>query len=87
MSTFSTIWGNTDGCEYQYKCASALYLISVFYHCYSIIIYQGISAPGHGKEVVDGINAIEKVIYIYQLMSNVKLPGSNTFDSQISMHY
>ena len=45
------------------------------YHCYLIIIYQGIIAPGHGKEVVDGINAITKR-YIYQLMSNVQLPGS-----------
>ena len=45
--------------------------------CYSIIIDWGISAPGNGKEVVDGINAIEKR-YIYPLMSNVQLPGSKT---------
>ena len=53
--------------------------------CYSIIIDQGISAPGHGKEVVDGINAVDKR-YIYQLMSTVQLPGSKRFDSQIKMH-
>ena len=53
--------------------------------CYSIIIYQGISAPGHGKEVVDGINAFDKHC-IYQLMSTVQLPGSIIFDSQIQMH-
>ena len=40
--------------------------------CYSIIIDRGISATGHGKEMVDGLNAIDKR-YIYQLMSNVKL--------------
>ena len=28
----------------------------------------------HGKEVLDGINDIDKW-YIYQLMSNVQLPG------------
>ena len=50
------------------------------YHCYSIIIDQGISAPGHGKEVVYGLNDIDKR-YIYQLISNVQLPGSKTFDS------
>ena len=32
--------------------------------------------------MVDGLNAIEKR-YIYQLMSNVQLPGLNFFDSQI----
>ena len=37
---------------------------------HSIIIDRGMSAPGHGKEVVDGINAINKR-YMYQLMYNV----------------
>ena len=53
--------------------------------CYSVIIDIGISAPGHGKEVVFGLNAVDKN-YIYELMSNVKLPGSNIFDSQMKMH-
>ena len=53
--------------------------------CYSIIIDRGISAPGHGKEVVDGLNAVDKR-YIYQLMSKVQLPGSVRFDSQIKIH-
>ena len=43
--------------------------------CYSVIIDSGISESGHGKDAVDGINAIEKC-YIYQLMSNVQLTGS-----------
>ena len=52
---------------------------------FSIIIERGISAPGHGKEVVDGINDID-MRYIYQLMSNVQLLGSKTFDSKILMN-
>ena len=32
---------------------------------YVIIIYCGIIAPGHGKEVVDGLNDVDKS-YIYQ---------------------
>ena len=48
--------------------------MSVMSQCYAVIIDQGISAPGHGKEVVDGLNTIGKC-YIYQLMSNVQLPG------------
>ena len=53
--------------------------------CYSIIIDLGISAPGHEKEVVYGINAIDKR-YIYQLISTFQLPGSNIFDSDMQMH-
>ena len=74
-STLSTIWDNNDGFAEQYRCASELYLMSVMPECYSIIIDQGISAPGHGKEVVYGLNDIDKH-YIYQLISNVQLPGS-----------
>ena len=53
--------------------------------CSSIIIDKGIGAPGHGKYVVDGLNAVDNC-YIYQLMSTVQLPVSNRFDSQIQMH-
>ena len=59
--------------------------MSVMSQCYSIIIDQGISAPGHGKEVVDGLNDVDNR-YIYQLMSKVQLPGSFIFYSQIKMH-
>ena len=52
---------------------------------YSVIFDLGISVPGHGKEVVDGLISIENR-YIYQLMSNVKLSGSKQFDSKIPMH-
>ena len=53
--------------------------------CYSIIIDRGIISPGHDKEVVDGLNYIDKS-YIYQLMSTVQLPGSIRFNSQIQIN-
>ena len=53
--------------------------------CYSIIIFQGKGAHGHCKDVVDALNAVDK-IYINQLMSTLQLPGSNIFNSQIQMH-
>ena len=62
-----------------------MYLMSVTSQFYSVIIDQGISAPGHIKYVVDGINAVDKRD-IYQLMSNVQVIGSNIFDSQMQMH-
>ena len=48
--------------------------MSVLSLCFSIIIDQGISAPGYVKEVVNGLDAIDKN-YIFQLMSNVQRPG------------
>ena len=53
---------------------------------YSVIIYRVISAPGHGKEVFDFLNSINKR-YISQLISIVLLMGSKTFDSQILVHF
>ena len=58
MSSLSTIWGNNDGCVEQYTCASELQLMPVMPKCYSVIIDSGISAPGHSKEVVEGLNVI-----------------------------
>ena len=58
----------------------------VMLKCYSVIIDSSISERGKGKELVDGINAIDKC-YIYKLMSNFKLPGSKLFDSHILIHY
>ena len=49
--------------------------MSVLSQHQSIIFDQGISAPGHGNEVVGGLNAIGKR-YMYQLMSTIKLPLS-----------
>ena len=43
------------------------------------------SAPGHGKEVVYGLNAVDKR-YIYQLISTAQLPGLYRFDSLIQIH-
>ena len=59
--------------------------MSVLSQHHSIIFDRGISSPGHGKEVVDGLTAIDKR-YMYKLMSTVQLTGSKTFNSHIRMH-
>ena len=59
--------------------------MSVLSQCFSIKIVQGISAPGHYKEVADSINAIHKR-FIYQLISNVQLKGLKIFNSQTPMN-
>ena len=84
-SELSTIWENTYGSADQYRCAPVLYLISVLSQCYSVIIDRGMSVHGHVKQVLDGVNDVIKR-YICQLMSNVQLPVSNIFYSQIIIH-
>ena len=83
--SLSKIWENTDGCAKKYRCASALYLMSVMPQCYSIIIDRGIGEPVHGKYVVYGLNAVDKR-YVYQLMYTVTIYGSNIFDPQMQIY-
>ena len=56
FSDMINIWENTDGCADQYHCVTVLYLLSMLAHVYNIIINCGVGAPGHGIEVVDGLN-------------------------------
>ena len=59
--------------------------MSVLSQHHSIIFYRGMSAPGHDKDVVGGINSIDK-LYMYQLISTVQLPGSKRFEKHIILH-
>ena len=52
---------------------------------FSIIIDRGISALGYGREVVDGLNAISKR-FLLQLIPTLKLPGANSYVTQMVMH-
>ena len=56
-------WENKYGCSDQYICATELYLLSMFSHEYNIVIYCGVGSPGHGKDVVDGLDATENNSY------------------------
>ena len=55
----STIWDNTDKCAEQYRCVTALYLISMLSHSYNILFDRGVGSPVHGIYVVDGLNATD----------------------------
>ena len=52
---------------------------------FNIIIYRGISALCHGREVLDGLNATDKG-FILRLMSTVQIPVIQHVDTQITMH-
>ena len=50
-----------------------------------VIIDRGISAPVHGKEVVDIMNDIEKS-FLFRLISKVQLPGAKSYDTRMFIH-
>ena len=79
MSALIKIWENADGYAEQYRCATALYFMSVLSQIHSITFDWGIIAPGNVKDGVDVLNAIDKR-YMYQSMSTVQLPGSKIFE-------
>ena len=57
----STLQEEIDGCVNQYRCSFAVYFMVIFsLMTLETIIYRTIGAPGHGKDIVDCINAIDK---------------------------
>ena len=76
---------NTDGCAEHYICATALCLMSILSQTFSVIIDHSISAPEHGRKVLDGLNATEKR-FIFQSISTVQLLGAKGYYTQILMH-
>ena len=54
-----TIFDNTDGCAKEYRCATALHLLSIF-STKMFCIDRAIWAPGHGKYLVDALNSCDK---------------------------
>ena len=71
----STVLEHSDGCAEQYRCTTVIYLLSMLSQLYNSIIGIGIIAPGHVREVVDGLNATKKW-FISMLMPTVQLPGA-----------
>ena len=40
----------------QYRCDTAIYLLSILAHYFQIVIDWEMGAPGHGKYAIDGLN-------------------------------
>ena len=54
-------------------------------HAYNIVIDRDVGSPGHGKYVVDCLNATNKR-FISMLMKTVQLTGAATNKSQTVMN-
>ena len=79
----SILWEFTDGCKKQYRCNVVVYLLSYLASAYAITINRQIDAPGHGKGVVDGINAIDKN-YLSKMMNLIMTPEVITSKDRMS---
>ena len=72
----SKVWETTYVCANQYRYALDIYLTTVLSSSYVIITDRAIYAPGHGNNVVDGHNAMEKR-YLKGKMELIIMLGSN----------
>jgi hypothetical protein len=51
-----------DGCGKQYNSGTTLSLLSLIATEFDLTFDRAIGAPGHGKDIVDGLNAMDKCI-------------------------
>ena len=80
-----TVWDDTDGCAKQYRCGTAFFLLSVLAGEFGIAIDRAIGAPGHGKDVVDALNATDKV-YLRKMMCMIGTPEANDSEARMRAH-
>lgn len=86
ISEGSPLYCNTDGASKQYRCANALCYLSLLSTKYNINIDRAIGAPGHGKDLVDGLNAVDKH-YLKKIMRITKKPDETNLDiKKINVH-
>eukprot|EP00957_Ditylum_brightwellii_P078478 5967207-Ditylum_brightwellii.AAC.1 len=55
----TTMWEETDGCGKQYMGATVIYLLSLISVRFNIVVDRAVGAPGHGRDIVDGLNATD----------------------------
>jgi hypothetical protein len=70
-----TMFDNTNGCAKQYRCATAIHLLSMLATEFNITINRSVGAPGHGKDLVDGLNGCDKQ-FLKKMMMRITVPGN-----------
>jgi hypothetical protein len=73
---------DTDGCSKQYRCGNSIYLNSVLSSEHGFVIDHAVNAPGHGKDIVDGLNATDKN-FLKQKMCLVGTPGAQNQETRM----
>ena len=86
LKTGWTLYCNYDGAAKQYRCANALFYLSLFASKYNISIDRSVCEPVHGKDVVDGLNTVDKH-YLKQVMRRTNTAQETKEDIQkIQIH-
>jgi hypothetical protein len=78
-----TVFDDTDGCSKQYRSGTALFLLTLLAVSHGVIIDRAVGAPGHGKDEVDGLNAVDKQ-FISKKMSQATMPEENDSTQKIN---
>ena len=52
---------------------------------FCICIDRAVSAPGHGRDLVDGLNAVDKT-YLRQMMCMIGVPEANDGEKRMAAH-
>ena len=75
------MWDQTDGWEKKYRCSIAYYLMSYLSTSYQIVLDRAVDTPGHGRDVVDVFNAVQKR-YLATCLRIRSTPEKDKIDSQ-----
>ena len=80
-----TVWESTDECYKQYRFGATSYFLSYVSSKHSITIDRMVSTSGHGKDIVDGINACDKR-YLKGNMCTIGTPEVDDYSKRMTVH-
>ena len=84
-SGVSTIFENTDGSGTQYRNGTGMSHQSGLAVKFQVVIDRAVGAPGHGKDVVDGLNAVDKR-YLRKAMLRADHPEADSTYNSVDWH-
>ena len=76
-----TVWDQTYGCAKQYRCSIAYYLMYYLSTSYQIVLDRAVDTPGHGNDIVNGFNAVQKR-YLATSLRMRSTPEKDKIDSK-----
>ena len=75
------MWYQTDGCSKQYRCSIDYFLMSFLSKLYQTVLYISVYTPGHGIDVLNGFNAVQKR-YLATCLKMRSTPEVDNIDSK-----
>lgn len=84
LSPCGTYWEKTDGCAKQYRCALALYLLSLLASLLRVHIDRQVDVSGHGKDKGNEYGALNKGFFRRQLLLQ-GVPQAEHFERRLEI--